>query len=264
MSPESLASPLGRYGQCCSWSERSQAGGFDAPNSGNSEKGKPPWNPKRKKLTPCYERGMGERSTSVVFDTRCSIPSSGPSTSMPRETGHFAEVPAFIQDISQDESLSAHTRSRLKESLALARIELGSPDDAEQLLRDAIEIDPTNASAISNLGVVLAEEGHLKEAARHFRTCLGLDTRHWTWEVHANLADVLLQLGALREAEDHCRQALELKPDCKETLEVLQQIATQSADLSANDEKPPSLSRPVSKRRARRKRSKKRGKKRHR
>ena len=180
------------------------------------------------------------------------------------KTEHLAEVVTFVANIPDDASLSAHTRSRLRESLGIARSELGEPGDGEQLLREAIELDPTNASAISNLGVLLAERGQLKEAARQFRKCLTLDTRHWTWEVHANLADVLLQLGAVRGAEEHCRQALELKPDCKEALEVLQQIEAESVDLSANNEKPPGLSRPVSKRRARRKRSKKRGKKRRR
>ncbi|MDQ4077606.1 MAG: tetratricopeptide repeat protein [Chloroflexota bacterium] len=66
--------------------------------------------------------------------------------------------------------------------------------------------------------VLLAEvartEGHLEEAATLYEQALGapLDEEN-AWYAHANLAEVLLDRGAPREALDHAQVAIEIYPD---------------------------------------------------
>src|SRR5438045_9686598 len=49
-------------------------------------------------------------------------------------------------------------------------------DLAEPAFRAAVEADPTNADAIANLGITLANLGHLDEAQRRLTESLAINT----------------------------------------------------------------------------------------
>jgi Flp pilus assembly protein TadD len=67
-----------------------------------------------------------------------------------------------------------------------ADLKLGRLNQAEQILRRAVEADPTFVPAINNLGVVLMEEGKFGEARGIFQTAFELDSGN-SDEIRQNL-----------------------------------------------------------------------------
>ncbi|RMD89662.1 MAG: tetratricopeptide repeat protein, partial [Alphaproteobacteria bacterium] len=79
--------------------------------------------------------------------------------------------------------LDAYTRAAAEHGLTAdvlsalgsANLRLGRLDQAERLLRRAVERDPDFAAAWNNLGVVLMEKGEAAEAVRVFEIAFSLD-----------------------------------------------------------------------------------------
>lgn len=61
-------------------------------------------------------------------------------------------------------------------AIGSANLKLGRLNQAEQVLRRAVEADQTSVPAWNNLGVVLFERGKTGEAARVFETAYALDS----------------------------------------------------------------------------------------
>lgn len=61
-------------------------------------------------------------------------------------------------------------------AIGSANLKLGRLGQAEQILRRALEMDPTFVPAMNNLGVVLMEEGKTGEARRTFEEAYALDS----------------------------------------------------------------------------------------
>ena len=61
-------------------------------------------------------------------------------------------------------------------ALGSANLQLGRLGQAEQLLRRALEADPTFVPALNNLGCVLMEQGKVGEARVIFQQAYGLDS----------------------------------------------------------------------------------------
>ncbi len=89
--------------------------------------------------------------------------------------------------------------------------DLGKLEEAENLLRKAIEIKPEFAMAYSNLGNVLKDLGKLEEAENFQRKAIEIDSKLTT--AYFNLGLILKDLGKLEEAENSLRKAIEIKPD---------------------------------------------------
>ncbi|NRB00297.1 MAG: tetratricopeptide repeat protein [Rhodobacteraceae bacterium] len=68
-----------------------------------------------------------------------------------------------------------------------ANLQLGRLGQAENILREAIELDDTFAPAWNNLGVVLMERGKYAEASNVFRTAFALDSGE-SAEIRDNLS----------------------------------------------------------------------------
>ena len=75
----------------------------------------------------------------------------------------------------------------------------------------AIEIDPQDAGAYSNLGLTFQELGRSDEAEVSLMKAIAL--KPGFAEAHNNLANTLQELGRLDEAEASLMQAIALKPD---------------------------------------------------
>ena len=75
----------------------------------------------------------------------------------------------------------------------------------------SVQLDPQDAEAHFNLGIVMQELGRLDEAAVSYKKAITLKPDFIV--AHSNLGVVLKELGRLDEAEISLRQAIKLKPD---------------------------------------------------
>lgn len=81
----------------------------------------------------------------------------------------------------------------IRSALGSANLRLGRLNQAEVLLREAVEVDDSFVPAWNNLGVVLMEKGEIGEASRVFRTAFALDGAN-TPEIRENLRLALAKL----------------------------------------------------------------------
>jgi Tfp pilus assembly protein PilF len=83
--------------------------------------------------------------------------------------------------------------------------------EAERLIRQAIQRDPTDATAFANLGAVLERQGKQPEAEKQLRRAIALDPKHAN--AHFNLG---LVRGLQRKSEEAVKlfsRAIELQPN---------------------------------------------------
>ncbi|MGD9078207.1 MAG: tetratricopeptide repeat protein [Desulfobacterales bacterium] len=83
--------------------------------------------------------------------------------------------------------------------------------DEVTLLRDCIAKSPRKARPYYNLGIALAERGHVDEAIKHYREALGIAPEDPS--VHTNLGIELYRLRRVDEAMEHYNKALEFDSD---------------------------------------------------
>jgi len=82
----------------------------------------------------------------------------------------------------------------------------GSPTEARDAYRRALELDAHHADAHVNLGRLLQEDGRMAEAEKHYRQALAGEPEHVT--AAFNLGIVLEDLGRVAEAVEAYRKAL--------------------------------------------------------
>jgi tetratricopeptide (TPR) repeat protein len=83
-------------------------------------------------------------------------------------------------------------------------------DDAVREYRRAIDLDPRHSAALTNLGVVLQEDGQLGPAVTYYRRALVAEPDFVP--AHFNLANALRATGQGGEAIRHYREAIRLEP----------------------------------------------------
>jgi Flp pilus assembly protein TadD len=83
--------------------------------------------------------------------------------------------------------------------------------DAAALFEEAIELDPSNAEALNNLGSSLCHLGRYEEAEHCFRDSIALKPNYPN--PHNNLGNLLRLRSDLAEAEASLRRAIKLKPN---------------------------------------------------
>jgi protein O-GlcNAc transferase len=115
----------------------------------------------------------------------------------------------------------------LKDALAAHR--RGSIADAKRLYASVLRIDPTNAAAFGNLGIIAAQQGDLAGAERLFRQEITLKPNYPAG--HNNLGSVLQQQGRLTEAIAAHRHALKLNPNYAEACLALGNALRQQGNL---------------------------------
>ena len=100
------------------------------------------------------------------------------------ELAHRAYTRAAAQQGLNVDTLSA---------LGSANLKLGRLNQAERLLRRAVEEEPEFAAAWNNLGVILMERGKISEAAQIFRRAFATDSGN-SDEIRDNLRLALAKL----------------------------------------------------------------------
>ena len=83
-------------------------------------------------------------------------------------------------------------------------------DEASAEYRKAIDVDPKYAMPHYNLGIVLQAKNQLDGASAEYRKAIELDPKHGT--AHNNLGEVLRAKNQLDEASAEYRKAIELDP----------------------------------------------------
>jgi predicted O-linked N-acetylglucosamine transferase (SPINDLY family) len=103
--------------------------------------------------------------------------------------------------------------------LGILSFQTGNYTLAEEWLRKAIAVRPNYDEAHCTLGVTLATLGRLDQAVVHFRQAIDANPNYP--EAHFNLGIALGQLGTIDEQITHFRQAIHLQPDYPEALSLL-------------------------------------------
>ncbi|HMC90058.1 MAG TPA: DUF6165 family protein [Gemmataceae bacterium] len=96
-------------------------------------------------------------------------------------------------------------------SLGWSHYQAGNPAQAEQVFRQALDLDPDNADVWCLLGIVCRAQGHHAAAVASYREAL--KRRPDFVEGLNNLGNVLVDQGQFEEAADCYRQVLRLRPD---------------------------------------------------
>jgi len=92
----------------------------------------------------------------------------------------------------------------------------GRIEDAAREFARALELDPDNVRAHTNMGIALARSKRYDEAARHFERALEL--RPGDAQARSAYGGMLIETGRTEEALGHLRVALELTPDSPDAL----------------------------------------------
>ena len=89
---------------------------------------------------------------------------------------------------------------------------LSKPQEAQAEFQKALELDPSYADAMTNLGVTQAQQGHWEEAVATYRKAISLPIYPNPEVAYANLGWAYLNLDKPREAEESYRTAIQLQP----------------------------------------------------
>ena len=108
--------------------------------------------------------------------------------------------------------------------------EVGKLNEAEISCRKAITLKPDFTEAHYNLGVTLQEVGKLNEAATSYEKAITLKPDYT--EAHNNLGVMLQEVGKLNEAETSYRKAITLKPDYAEAYNNLSVLLQEVGKLN--------------------------------
>jgi tetratricopeptide (TPR) repeat protein len=131
----------------------------------------------------------------------------------------YIQASALDEDpATYDEAEELYKRAvRLDPSLAIAytnlgniRFRRGDVAGAEALYRRAIGVDPRQPEAHYNLGYVMLERGDARDAAAYFERAIEGDPRFA--DAHFNLAMAWERLGERARARPHWKKYLELEP----------------------------------------------------
>ncbi len=103
------------------------------------------------------------------------------------------------------------------EPMAFVLQKLGKAQEAENIYRKALQLNPETVSVLGKMGYFLAELGRNDEALEYFEKILKTDLKkeeaHLAEEVHLELGRILEKLGRMDEAETHYREIIRLNPD---------------------------------------------------
>ncbi len=126
------------------------------------------------------------------------------------------------------ESLAIEPHPSIYNDLGFVLESQGLPEDAEELYRKALELDPESPSANFNLGGSLARAGEFADAERYLRAALA---KQPNTETLTGLGVVVWQQGRPNEAKDFLARAIETDPTNAAAYDHLGTIQIQQGEL---------------------------------
>jgi Flp pilus assembly protein TadD len=109
-----------------------------------------------------------------------------------------------------ERAFALHPDAGFADQTGLQLAQLGQPAEAKKWFQRAIELDPKNASAINNLGVLYGEQGQWNDAAGAFE--YGLSVAPDDDRLYLNLGRAYLRQGKREKAKSLIERWLERKP----------------------------------------------------
>ena len=99
-----------------------------------------------------------------------------------------------------------------RNALGVVYLQIHKPGDAEALFRKAVELDPGYGEAIHNLGLSFAEQGQWEQAIEQYRKALSTPIYPTPEVGYYNMGRAYAQLNKAKEAEEAFRTAIRLEP----------------------------------------------------
>jgi tetratricopeptide (TPR) repeat protein len=130
------------------------------------------------------------------------------------------DVATELMKKGQNEAAAAEWRKAIElnpneaqahNNLGVMLAETGKPDEAIEHYRKAVELSPEYPEAHNNLGEALITKRRLDEAIVHFAKAIELNPKHAS--AYSNLGAALAQQGKLQEAIPYLQKAVEYKPE---------------------------------------------------
>ena len=150
---------------------------------------------------------FGEHVAAVLQMPRASIPGSGTGTAAHTDVADGA--PMLVEDPPTEANGGTTAYRHFVE--ACAAEDRGDPRTAEHLFRQAIDLEPTMAAALTNLGNLAYRQGEHEEARRLYERALEHDPSQP--EARYNLANLLQDLGETEHAIVELRKVCAAAPE---------------------------------------------------
>lgn len=127
------------------------------------------------------------------------------------DTGGLGSVKTFPAPQGPDPRMrAAESEAWFQKGLALE--ETGAPpEQAMEAYRKAVELNPSAAGALVNLGTIQYRMRHFKEAEQLYERALAADAQYAL--AHFNLGNLYDEMGNSAGAQEHYRRALDLNPN---------------------------------------------------
>jgi len=126
------------------------------------------------------------------------------------DTAELGSLRSFAPKPSYDRGAERQAESYFQKGLALE--ETGAPiEQAIESYKRAVELNPSAAGALVNLGTIYYRQRNYTEAERHYQLAVEVDTNYPL--AHYNLGNLFDEQGDLVRAELHYTTALRLNPN---------------------------------------------------
>jgi tetratricopeptide (TPR) repeat protein len=127
------------------------------------------------------------------------------------DTAELASVKSLERKVAYDH-VTAERQAEMYFQRGLALEETGAPiEQAIEAYRKAVELNPSAAGALINLGTIYYRQRKYAEAEQHYHRAIDVDTNYPL--AHYNLGNLYDERGDLTRAEEQYTLALRLNPN---------------------------------------------------
>jgi tetratricopeptide (TPR) repeat protein len=126
------------------------------------------------------------------------------------QAGRISEAVELAQEITSQVELPQAVRAEMLHLQAACQHQLGQGEAAVGLVRQAIALEPSNASYLNTYGVILRKLKRIEEAVRSYERVMAL-TPNFA-DVYYNCGNALNELDRQQEAVERFERCLQLNP----------------------------------------------------
>jgi tetratricopeptide (TPR) repeat protein len=174
-------------------------------------------------------RGVGRKSLEV-YDRAYADEIGDAFLDDPKKRKQLLSVCRYYDEASYTKALKLATRlvKQTREPcnlvpimlfIALSLSEMGIYSEAKEVYLRLLELDPDNAQAHSNLGLVYKDDGDIDSAISHFNRALEIDPK--SYHAYVNRANCYFTLQGYENAITDAKRALAIKNNGREAASLL-------------------------------------------
>jgi lipoprotein NlpI len=131
----------------------------------------------------------------------------------------FAQAEGEITALLAQAALAASERAFLLNKRGVARIGMSAPEGAREDFNAALELAPSHAPALTNLGNLLLEEGDVDGAIARYRAAIAADREYAI--AYLNLGVAYKKSGRIAEGVRALREAQRLEQKARKDARAL-------------------------------------------